>query len=72
MMSERKQFRVERWSGEKACEHCGHGATWTIVFGEGDGLTEIGQAWEDFELVEDICDLMNDAFEAGREHKRGG
>jgi hypothetical protein len=64
-------FRIAKWSGAPApCVTCGNGTMWTVVFGEGDELTEIGQAWGDYELVEDICDLMNDAFEAGMVHGR--
>src|SRR5438132_51303 len=49
------------------CMHCHQGALYTIVSGEGEDETEIGSAWGDLELTEDICDLMNMAYEAGKE-----
>lgn len=38
---------------------------WTI---EGPGSERVGQTWGDKELTQDICELMNMAFDAGEEH----
>jgi hypothetical protein len=55
-------FKVEK--DVSGCPQCGHGDMWTIVGPHG---TQIGQSWGDQELVEDICQYMNEAFEAGLE-----
>lgn len=62
-----EHYRVETDGGHKACEHCGHGGYWTIFSGEGDDEIGIGTSWSDKETADDICDLMNMAYEAGRE-----
>ena len=46
------------------CEHCSGGRMWTVV---GPGDIGIGQSWGDEEHAQDIADLMNMAFDAGRE-----
>lgn len=62
-------YRVEeqiRSESECKCPGC---VLWTIVFDDPEP-TEIGTAWqgdEGKEVAEDICDLMNMAFDAGRE-----
>lgn len=56
-------YRVER-----SADVSGLTDYYTVVFGHGEDATEIGSAWKDHELCSDICDLMNDAFEAGQEH----
>jgi len=61
-------FRVDA-DGKPECEHCSHGQLWTVIFGPTGAETQIGQSWGDRELVEDICDLMNDAFAHGRDSK---
>jgi hypothetical protein len=61
-------YRVEPSdTGGSACEHCGRGGYWTIIYGPDGDETEIGTAWEDRGLADDICDLMNMAFDAGME-----
>jgi len=40
---------------------------WAIVSEEGESLTEQAMTWENRELAEDTCDLMNMAYEAGKE-----
>jgi len=65
MEEEKPRYRVAQDRG--ACEHCKRGAYWTIVSGEGDAEIGIGSAWADRELANDICELMNMAFDAGRE-----
>jgi len=60
-------YKVEPADGPKPCEHCGQGGFWTIISGPLGDETAIGSAWADRELVEDICDLMNMAFDAGME-----
>lgn len=56
--------------GDGGCEHCEAGKMWTIVHSEGAGTDDevaIGSSWGDKNLTEDICDLMNMAYEAGKE-----
>lgn len=66
---ERGFYRVEKTDDPGECLNCKqHCAMWTIVFNDGDDPTEIGQSWGDREMADDICDLMNMAFEAGLEH----
>ena len=62
-------YRVKMAAGEDVCSHCGAGKMWTIVYIEHGQTeeTEIGQAFGDRELADDICDLMNMAFEAATE-----
>lgn len=64
-------YRVEaepQGEGECGCANC---LQWTIVFDSPrDGPSAIGTSWEGEqgkETAEDICDLMNMAFDAGRE-----
>lgn len=42
-------------------------ANWTIVSGAGEAECGVGQSWGDKEIADDICDLMNMAFDAGKE-----
>lgn len=61
-------YRVEeqeRPPDECQCAEC---KLWTVVYDDGEP-TEIGGAYQGKdgkEAVEDICDLMNMAFDAGR------
>jgi hypothetical protein len=48
------------------CVTCGAGRYWTVVSGEGEDTIAIGTHLADQELTEDICDLMNMAYEAGK------
>lgn len=48
------------------CKVCGHDAFFDIVSGFGDDERAQGQSWNDRELAQDICDLMNSAFEEGK------
>lgn len=52
------------------CE-CPRCQQWTVVYDSPrDGPTAIGTSWqgdEGKEAAEDVCDLMNMAFDAGRE-----
>lgn len=68
---EMPRYRVERRAGDTSgCNHCGHDQQWTIVEGHGDDAIEDGTSWggpEGKELAEEICERMNDAFEAGRQ-----
>ena len=64
-------YRVDVASGHEGCKECKAGTFWTIVYtapGD-DELTEIGTSWADEELAQDICDLMNMAFDAGVESR---
>lgn len=58
---------VEDDLGTDGCKHCGHGFMWTLESGHGGNEIRIGTSWGDKELAQDICELMNDAYESGRE-----
>lgn len=60
-------YRVVVDANHEGCEHCNHGAYWTIVWTEDGEETGIGQSFGDKEITEDICDLMNTAYEHGQE-----
>lgn len=62
-------YNVEMAAGEDGCSHCGAGKMWAIVYVEHGQTekTEIGQTFGDRELADDICDLMNMAYESGLE-----
>ena len=62
-------YRVTMAAGEDGCTHCGAGKMWAIVYVEHGQTeeTEIGQTFGDGALAEDICDLMNMAYESGLE-----
>lgn len=62
-------YSVEPSGNEGGCEHCGHGQYWTIVYHDNGEPIEIGTAWQDRETADDICDLMNMAFDAGGERR---
>lgn len=52
------------------CITCGAGRYWTVVSDEGEDTVAIGTSWagdEGKETAEDVCDLMNMAYHAGRE-----
>lgn len=67
-------YRVEKSANHESCG-CGHDTQWTIVYsvleGEAPETIEIGTSWQGNpgkEAAQDICDLMNMAYEAGAEH----
>lgn len=66
-MSEHYRVEQDDLGGESPCKHCGHGQFWTIVSGTGETEVGVGTSWGDQSLAVDICDLMNDAYDAGRE-----
>lgn len=55
------EYRVEEET--KACKSCGMGSTWIIVDSDNIGG---GTTYSDKEIADDICELMNDAYERGR------
>jgi hypothetical protein len=55
-------YRVE--VDTEGCKHCAGGRMWTIVGSDG---VAIGSSWGDQEFASDIADLMNMAFDAGKE-----
>jgi hypothetical protein len=63
-------YRVEeevRSPADCACPQC---VLWTIVYDEAGEPVEIGRSWQGplgKEAADDICDLMNMAYDAGRE-----
>jgi hypothetical protein len=62
-------YSVKMAAGEDGCAHCGAGKMWAIVYVEHGQTeeTEIGQTFGDRERADDICDLMNMAYESGLE-----
>lgn len=52
---------------DKGCTKCGHGLFYTIVSGTVEDEMGVGTSWGDKEAAEDICDLMNMAYDAGVE-----
>ena len=64
-------YRVEEVilpAGNCTCPNC---QQWTIVFEDAGEPTEIGNFWQGDdgkEQAEDICDLMNDAYDLGYDH----
>jgi predicted GTPase len=50
----------------EGCSQCGHDRMWTIVDSDGIGA---GQSWGDKEFVDDLCEMLNDAFEKGKASK---
>lgn len=55
-------------ASDPGCPHCHNGQYWTVVYVDTDGQTvAIGTDWADQETAEDVCDLMNMAYEAGTE-----
>lgn len=66
-------YRVELTAtGQPECQ-CENCQLWTVVYDDGEP-TEIGTSWQGAdgkEAAQDVCDLMNMAFDAGKEaHKR--
>jgi len=63
-------YRVDQQARSEAeckCENC---VLWTIVFDDNGEETEIGTSWQGTdgeEMANDVCDLMNMAFDRGRE-----
>lgn len=64
-----RYYQVKMAAGEDGCSHCGAGKMWAIVYVEHGQTeeTEVGQTFGDHELAEDICDLMNMAYESALE-----
>jgi hypothetical protein len=62
-------YNVVMAAGEDRCSHCGGGKMWAIVYVEHGQTeeTELGQTFGDRHLADDVCDLMNMAYEAGME-----
>lgn len=60
-------YRVEVEDENAGCKHCGHGKFWVIMEGQGDDAAGQGTSYGDKETADDICDLMNMAFDAGAE-----
>lgn len=66
--SEAPFYRVESTGDPGECMHCQQACEmWTIVFDNDGEPTEVGESWGHKETAEDICDLMNMAYDAGRE-----
>lgn len=60
-------YRVDVAVGKEGCLYCGHDAYYTITYEDEGERVEIGTSWSDQECAQDICDLMNMAYDAGRE-----
>lgn len=62
-------YRVEEQERSDTQCRCPECLMWTVVYNDGEP-TEIGTSWQGEagkEAAEDVCDLMNMAFDAGRE-----
>jgi hypothetical protein len=71
MADEEQFYRVALSANHSACTQCGHGSYYTVVYTDRFGEeVEIGTSWGDSEVAEDVCDLMNMAFDAGVESER--
>ena len=58
------EYNVEISSA--GCERCGVGTQWAIVTNLNGEPTEIGgMTWGDKETAEDICEMLNEAYERG-------
>jgi hypothetical protein len=66
-LDEPRYYTVQVASGHEGCAHCSAGRYWTICWIEDGEPIEIGQSFGDEELVTDICELMNMAYDAGTE-----
>lgn len=72
MTAENQFYRVEevlRSEAECKCPNC---VLWTVVCDDPEP-TEIGTSWqgdEGKEAAQDVCDLMNMAFDRGQEERR--
>ena len=73
MNTEEKRFyRVEEQARDPQQCSCGYCVMWTIVYEENGEPVEIGTAWqghEGQEAADDVCDLMNMAYDAGRDSR---
>jgi len=62
-------YRVELAATDQSACQCENCQLWTVTYFDSEP-TEIGQSWQGAdgkEAAQDVCDLMNMAFEAGRE-----
>jgi hypothetical protein len=64
-------YRVEPSPDHAGCATCSHGQMWDIVHDEDGEPTAESTSWGDKEFVEDLCEMMNDAYQKGRESKDG-
>jgi hypothetical protein len=57
---------------QKPCKSCKVGGMWTIEWteltGEAPEQVRIGTAWGSKEFADDVCGLMNMAYDLGAEH----
>lgn len=61
-------YRLEKSDSAGECQGCGQSCEmWTIVFDSDGEPCEVGTSWGHKETAEDICDLMNMAYDAGQE-----
>ena len=61
-----KHYRVEVQT--HGCERCSAGTTWALVEDVSGEPVEIGGvSYGDKETADDICDMLNEAFERGKE-----
>lgn len=60
MNTMRSKYRVECDRG--GCGRCGAGAMWTIIRPDDVGFS---QSWSDKEFVDELADMLNEAYEAG-------
>lgn len=68
-----QRYWMEEADGGKGCPSCGHGQLWDIVYRDATGeLCGTGTSYGDAEAAQDICDLMNMAYDFGVESSGAG
>lgn len=64
--SEKQFYRVVIDENTATCRHCGNGRHWSVAYTDDDSEeVMIGTSWGDEETTQDICDLMNMAYDKG-------
>lgn len=67
------RFRVEIADGAAGCGHCGAGAMYTVVYNDVDGEEcQISTSYQEREVAESICEVMNIAYELGFDVREQG
>jgi len=66
-MSDKEEAAYQIEVDDPGCAGCGARRAWTITGPDG---VAIGTSWLDEECAQDICDLMNMAYDAGTERNK--
>lgn len=70
VVSSTNYYKVEEQARDPRECTCGNCVMWTVTYQENGESIEIGTAWqgaEGQEAADDVCDLMNMAYDAGTE-----